>query len=191
MGIFGISQTADPLDRDGKERGQPARHAVDHIAFQGAVMAKNTLTTDFVALSVGSILLASLAWTMAALGAAGHDPLWAQHLVQGMVGTSLLLWPVLRLVIRRMFNPGDVVEFAAFAGSLRKVGLSRRVSLINLYLAEQADDAWRQIYGSDQDLWACLGDAYQDAGLRAQMDPKVALRVAAAGYRQGALAGAA
>ncbi len=148
-------------------------------------MAKLSLTADVVALSAGGLLLAALAGTLLTTGAAAHPPLMDgrhQHLMQGLVGITLVLWPVVRRLVREMCRPGDAVEFAEMAHSLRRMGLSNRVKTVNLYLGEQADDAWRTIFATRQELWDWLGEAYRDPELRAQMHPKVAKRTAAAGH---------
>lgn len=154
-------------------------------------MAKISITADVVALSTGSIVLAALAGTLLTAGQAGHDLLLNdrhQHLAQGMLGVAMVLLPIIRRLIRQICNPGDSVEFVEIARSLRKMGMSSRVRTINRYLGEQeTDGAWRSIFGTQQDLWDWLGEAYQDKDLRSQMFPKVALRAAEAGHRVGSL----
>jgi hypothetical protein len=109
-------------------------------------MAKFSNTTDLATLSAGSLILAVLSSNLLQEGSNSLLDGRHQHLLQAVLGASLLLWPIVRRLVRRICSPDDAVEFADLTLNLRRIGLSNRVMTINLYLAQQSDDAWRSVF---------------------------------------------
>lgn len=147
-------------------------------------MAKVRITADIAAFSIGSIVLAGLAGQIMTADHGAVDWLLNGHgqpMLLGLFGLALVLLPLARRVLQQVSDPLSATEFGELARSLRRVGMANRVQTINLYLADQSDEAWQSIFKSRRELWDWLGEAYRDEALRAQMRPAVARRIAEAG----------
>lgn len=77
-------------------------------------MARLSITADLVALSTGSIILAGLAGSLLTNQAGGELLLNGSHqpLLQGILGTAMVLWPLVRRVGSHIRNPANRVAFA-------------------------------------------------------------------------------
>jgi hypothetical protein len=137
-----------------------------------------------VAVLLGLIILGAMFVNLSVAEAAGlPDLLVSQHShpLVGFAGFTLATLPLTRRMAHHLlFNSSNVVEFNEMTLAVRRLGLLNRVQAVNVYLADLPDSSWNNVFPSDVELWAWLGEAYEDEALRKQMHPDVMRRAAQA-----------
>jgi len=137
-----------------------------------------------VAVLLGLVILGAMFVNLSVAEAAGlPDMLVSQqaHPLAAFAGFTLATLPLTRRMGHHLlFSANNVVEFNEMTLAVRRLGLLNRVQAVNVYLADLPDSSWNNVFASDSELWAWLGEAYEDESLRKQMHPDVARRTALA-----------